>query len=103
MVILACLHIRFYPKPAPGAGERVYCFECGRYMDVAEAPHNYSVRCDACTYGRDVGNARITAETSAVKHANRRPGHRVVIFDGEMPDGEYFHPVLPANVDVPPF
>lgn len=103
MVILACLHIRFYPKPAPGAGERVYCFECGRYMDVAEAPHNYKVLCGSCGYTRECGSALIKAELSGSKHALRRPGHRTTVYDGENPIGGYFHPPLPANVDMPPF
>src|SRR4051812_21430059 len=103
MVILACLHMRMYPVPAPQTGERVYCFECGRYMDVAEAPHNYTVTCESCAYGRECGNALITAETAAVKHSLRRPGHRVTLLDGLTTVHVYRHEPLPAHVDLPPF
>jgi hypothetical protein len=103
MVILSCLHTRSYPMPAPVAGERVYCVQCGGYKDVAEAPHNYVVRCRDCLYGKVAGNARITAETSAVRHSLRRPGHHVALYDGQKAVGEYHHDPLPADADIPPF
>jgi hypothetical protein len=104
LVVLSCLHTRYFQRPAPMTGERVYCVQCGGYKDVAEAPHNYTVRCDHCPYGRECGNALIKAETSASKHALRRPGHATVIYDGEVQVGGYHHPPLPVNADdLPPF
>lgn len=103
LVILSCLHTTYWTPPAPRVGERVYCFMCGAYRDTTEAPHDYAVFCQSCTYAKECGNALITAETAAVKHATRRPGHRVHLVDGEQEIRSYRHEPLPANVEVPPF
>jgi hypothetical protein len=92
-----------FPKPAPSAGEKVWCMRCGKYVDVAEAPHNYTVRCETCSWGRELGNALITAETAAAGHATRRPRHRVVLADGGAEVRVYQHHPLPARVELPPF
>jgi hypothetical protein len=102
LIILSCLHTAEFPKPAPQAGDRIYCFKCGHYKDVAQAPHNYSVRCGSCSYHRVTGNALIAAEIAASRHALRRPGHRAVLVDGQLEVRGYVHETLPADA-VPPF
>lgn len=103
LIILSCLHTAEFPKPAPQPGERVYCFRCGGYKDVAEAPHNYAARCGSCSYNRVTGNALIAAEIAASRHALRRPGHRVVLVDGELHVRVYRHQPLPVDAGLPPF
>lgn len=103
-VILSCLHTATFSTPAPMKGEKVWCYRCGSYRPAVEAPHDYTVRCLSCTrLDRNLGNAEVTADTLAVKHASRYAGHRVVLIDGETQIQEYWHAVIPVAVDVPPF
>jgi len=103
LVVLSCLHTAVFIAPPPRIGERVYCMRCGAYRDAVEAPHDYTVKCESCRYERGCGNARITAETAAVHHTHRKPGHRVRLVDGDRVVDVYRQEPLPANVDVPPF
>jgi hypothetical protein len=77
--------------------------KCGGYRDAVQAPPDYSVECENCGYHRACGNAMITAETAAVKHTLRRPGHQVRMLDGATVVRTYHHEPMPTTVDLPPF
>jgi hypothetical protein len=103
LVVLSCLHTAIFHTPAPARGDKLYCWKCGAYRDAVEAPSFYTVRCLACSYGKDCGNALITAETAAAKHAVSKLGHRVVLADGGGTVREYIHQPVPLSLDCPPF
>lgn len=103
LVVFECLHTQEFAFHPPQAGELVWCARCGDYKNVTLAPHSFSVHCDNCTFHRDYGNAEITAETAAIKHAARRAGHRVVVKDEGAEVRVFHHEVITMDASVPPF
>lgn len=103
LIVFSCLHTAMFTIAPPKTGETVYCHKCGKYRIVAQAPHSYHVRCETCVYSREFGDALVTAETAAVKHATRKAGHRVALTDEGEEVRVFHHPVITMNVKVPPF
>jgi hypothetical protein len=103
VVVFECLHTQVFAFHPPKAGELVWCPKCGDYKSVATAPHDFYVDCAHCTFHKRYGNAEITAETAAIKHAARRAGHRVVITDSGEEVRVFHHEVITVDVSVPPF
>jgi hypothetical protein len=103
LIVLSCLHTAMFQRPAPAAGERLWCMRCGGYKEVWEAPPNYVVQCKRCSYFREFGDAIITAETAAGRHARRHPSHTVQLLDGDEQLCVYVNNPLPTNVPLPPF
>jgi hypothetical protein len=103
LVILSCLHSFYYVRPAPKSGDRVYCPRCNEEATAAATPHDFSVNCRDCPWKRFYGRAAVTADTAAVKHSLRRPGHRVEVLDGDVVVESHWVRPLPASADLPPF
>lgn len=81
-VVLVCHHALEFCAPVPKVGERLWCARCRRDQTVARSRADYAVRCRDCRYSRRYGQAKLTAETAATMHAQRKQGHRVRVMDG---------------------
>lgn len=103
IVVYSCLHTGMFTVAPPAEGDMVWCGKCGDYKEVATSPHDFTVDCVSCVYRRMMGNALISAETMATKHAMKYAGHRVRLLDGGALVREFSHPVIHVDVTVPPF
>ena len=85
-VVVECGHELTFKSPewAPKMYERIWCVRHEMYERVIEAPHSYRVSCRGCSYGRGPWRMRATADAAAEKHHNRRPHHKIAIFDGYL-------------------
>lgn len=101
IVVFSCLHTRVFTVSPPPSGQVVFCPQCEAYREVLRAPHDYSVKCESCTFSRHLGNALMSAETFASNHSLRKAGHRVVLSDSGEEVRVYRRDVL--VFDVPPF
>lgn len=85
-VTLECGHTLTFTNVAPPvAHDEVWCVRCDAPRKVAQAPDEYRIRCQQCTYGKRFGMARELSYIRAVKHARKR-GHIVRIYNGNVID-----------------
>lgn len=80
-VNLLCGHTMFYSQPVPRVGDDVLCNRCRVASSVISVEDEIRVRCTDCRYSRGFGQAELTADTYASKHAVMR-GHVVHIVKG---------------------
>jgi hypothetical protein len=66
-VLLMCGCWKNYDRPIPLIGDGLYCRFHGETTRVNSV--NYKIHCTDCTYRRYVGNAPVTGEVRATKHA----------------------------------
>ena len=83
----------------------VFCQRCDDYRQVGMAPKDYVVNCVSCKRWawREYGTAFVTAETRAITHAAKNPGHRVRLIEGDRIVREWFYAPLMIEADAPPF
>lgn len=86
---LACgHHITIGPSVAvPAIGDDYWCRQHCDMSIVSRRllrSQQFISHCeaDSCRFSRNYGVAKLTAELAATKHAQKHPGHRVVVIDG---------------------
>lgn len=105
VIIMSCLHTAVFIKPTPRVGEYAFCYKCDAYKRAVIRPNAYRLECRDCTKLRetDYGSAKLRCEIAADKHARKSPGHRVVVFNGDVLVSERMHTAEPSLLDAPPF
>lgn len=109
LIEFECHHTREFVQPTPKIGEVLWCFRCAESVRVIEAPAEYKLRCDDCSYSKPFGVARLNAEIAAAKHRMRHPGHTVKIFNGAKLVHSFADryqtaiPMMQESDQIPPF
>lgn len=78
---MSCEHYLFFTSPIPVVGETLYCHHCREAKDITKVLDEYRIRCTKCRYGRTFGQAEMSAQVFAAKHALTRH-HTVNVFLG---------------------
>lgn len=109
VVVLSCLHTVTFSAPYPKVGEYVLCMRCDAYRRAAALPDSYRIECRDCTNvatrgsRTEFGGNTIAAEIAADRHARRKPGHRVMVLNGDALVSERMSEADPSLLDAPPF
>jgi len=83
-VRLECGNVLHFEIAPPVKGTEVWCRKHQKMEKVAEQfkGKTYRIKCNTCRYGRNMGSARLSAETAMVRHrAKRGMHHEMVLMD----------------------
>ena len=107
VAVLSCLHTLIFSETTPPrAGEIVWCPKCGHYRTAAVPPDSFRVDCRECSRRGekdDYAGNRLQAEIAADRHARKRRGHRVRVWNGSALHSERMLEPEPSLLDAPPF